>query len=140
MTVSLCLNPNTGVILSLLHWSPQQAGHMANIHRWGLCLGGWRPFSVGLGSLEKQVVPENSCWMQQEWSFHTCALNSPSPQSNQHTEYSSGLQQCAKEAQEYSDLSQYAFLFIHMSSVTCLKFVLQMRSWSQFHMNVPEYS
>ena len=43
MTVSLCLIPNTGLILSLLHWSLQQAGHMADIHHRGLCLGAGFP-------------------------------------------------------------------------------------------------
>lgn len=73
--------------------------------------GGWLPFSVGLGSLEKQVVPDNICWMQQEWSFNTCTLNSPSPQSKQHTLYCSGFQEFAKEAQVYSD--------VYFCSFTC---------------------
>lgn len=75
----LCINPNTWVIISPLHWSLQRCGHVVDIYCLGLRWGGWRSFSVGFTSLEKQVVPDNSCWNQPEWSYHTCALNFYSP-------------------------------------------------------------
>ena len=43
LTVSLCLNPNTGVILSLPCWFLQQAVHMADMHCLGLRLGAGIP-------------------------------------------------------------------------------------------------
>lgn len=59
MTVSLCLHEHWSHSFPPAHWSPQQAGHMADTHRPGLRLEAGVP-PVGLGSPEKQAVPDNS--------------------------------------------------------------------------------
>ena len=75
---------NDSVSLShSLHWTQSFSSSLGpaagQAYGWhvlpGVTPGGWRPFCVGLGSLEKQVVLENSCWMQQEWSVLTHTLN-----------------------------------------------------------------
>lgn len=94
----------------------------------GVMPEGWRRYSVGLGSLEKQVVPENRCWLQQESSSHTCVLNSrslsprtASTHTNTLTEESSGFHPDAKEAPECSEVS--------LNKLSCSFTCLQSHVW-----------
>lgn len=62
----------------------------------GVLPGDCCPFSVGLISLEKQVVLESRCWKQQKWSFFTCNLNGPSPASSQSSIHTSAYDESSE--------------------------------------------
>lgn len=93
MTVSLCLNPNTGAFLSLL--SLQQAGHMADIHR-------------------PRFMPKGArCPRRSRWCQRTAAAGCSYAASSQFYTLTTAL--CPPAA---SGLPQYAFT-CHQSHVWC---------------------